>query len=166
MSKRLRPIARIGIVNQADINLIRDAYGRNCTEPPSEPFPGIGCGDLVAEGGAPGFDGWVNQADLDEFYAIWTALNGMNGPADCPLLECWMQCPCEGDFNGDAVIDSADEDILEANAAAGGTYLFDFDGNGCFDGNDADQFFDYLAGISGESSSCAVTIPTIIQYLT
>ena len=143
-----------GIVNQADINLVREAYGRNCTEPPTEPYPNFGCGDLVNEGGAFVLDGLVTEDDLDAFHAIWTALNGMTGPADCPLLDCWAQCPCEGDFNGDAIIDSTDEDIVEANAAAGGTYLYDFNDDGCFNVIDSDLFFDYIAQLPESGFIC------------
>ena len=120
-----------GIVNQADINLVREAYGRNCAEPPTEPFPGIGCGDLGSDN-PPFFDvDWiVDSIDLGIFYQAWTDAGGDPGSASCPLLDCWAQCPCQGDFNGDAIIDQQDEQIILGNL---GVWLLDPSGDGCVD---------------------------------
>ncbi len=124
--------------NQAYMEfLIREAFGRNSTEPPTEPVPAYGCGDLNG-------DGWVDEDDLVLFYEIYP---GSEVP--CPLLDCipLTACPCVGDFNFDALINADDEAILLDHL---GTYLFDLDGNGCFDANDLNVFLAFDFACSGD----------------
>ncbi len=110
--------------------LVREAFGRKSPTPPTEPFPGYGCGDMDG-------DGWVLQDDLDFYHAECWAVGGPEVP--CPLLDCipLTGCPCECDLNGDALINADDEAILVDHL---GTYLFDLNGDGCFDADDFNIF--------------------------
>ncbi len=108
-----------GVVNALDRSLVFQAWGRNCVEPPVQPTPGVGCGDFDE-------NFIVDQTDVAIFYGYVAAQGGF-GP--CPLLENWYDL-CDGDLNGDAVVDQADETIVTMNAMNGLCFNFDIDGDG------------------------------------
>jgi hypothetical protein len=119
-----RDINQDNVVNAADRALIMEAWGRNCTEPPTEPKPGvIRCGDMNE-------DAVVDEHDLDQCMDLYNALAANDGA--CPLLENWIT-PCAGDFNEDGHVDDDDLAIITENQ---GKHLYDLNCDGDVDGAD------------------------------
>ena len=135
-----------GWVDEADLNLVQDAYGRDCSGNPLPPIPGGGFGDI-------NHDCEIDQADLGILLSDY-------GPCPPPPIEDPNQ-PCASDLNGDLVVDDADLDILLAHYD---TVVGDVDGNGMVDQADLDRVLaaygtcagdpDYDAAADLDDSGC------------